>query len=219
MAEYYPVFLDIEKFSCLVVGGGEVAGRKISSLYQAGAEIRVVSPDFFPQTRELCETAEICCVSRSYDKNDLEGHNLVIAATSDTHLNKKISQQAISRNLLINVVDNKSLSNFIVPSSLARGPLQVAICTDGASPAMSAEIRRNLEEKFGEEFGRYLHTVQNLREKLKRKMPAEERREILLKAGDSEVYELLKEGEIETALSYLENLLPEELKDFLQDTV
>lgn len=219
MAEYYPVFLDLEKFSCLVVGGGEVAARKIESLFQAGADITVISSDFSPQTRQLCELAEINCQNRPYKENDMEGHDLVIAATSDSRVNEKISQQALSHNILLNVVDNKKLSNFIVPSSLVRGPLQLAISTDGASPAMSAQIRKKLEAEFGETFGRYLEIMQEVRELLKRELPADQRRQILLQAGGSEIYSFLAEEDIEAALSHLRELLPPELRDDLEDIV
>lgn len=216
MADYYPIFLDLEKFSCLVVGGGEVAARKIASLSQVGADITVISPEFAQQTRQFCADENINCKTKNYEKEDIKGHHFVIVATSDSQLNRKIAHQALDSNILVNVVDNKALSNFIVPASVSRGPLQLAISTDGASPALSAEIRKNLEEEFGEVFGRYLDIVQELRKLLKQKLPPEERRKILLEAGGEEIYNFLQQGDLSAALSHLKDLLPENINSQLE---
>lgn len=158
---YYPVFLDLKGRDCVVVGGGRVAGRKVSGLLKAGASVRVISPRLSVNLQKEKTKGRIRHISRPYRKSDLKGAFLVIAATDSYEENKKVSSDA--GNAPVNVVDTPSLCSFIVPSTVQRGPLVIAVSTSGKSPAMAKTIRMELETLYPDVFGTYLGSLGKLR--------------------------------------------------------
>jgi len=165
---YYPIFLDVCARKCLVVGGGEVALRKVRSLLEHGANLEVVAVTLCPELAELAECREISLRLKNYEKEDLKGTFLAIAATSQKRLNQKIARQARQLGVLVNVVDSPELSDFILPSYLHRGDLVLAVSTGGASPALARRVRMRLEGDFGEEYAALTDLVGEVRAELRR---------------------------------------------------
>jgi precorrin-2 dehydrogenase/sirohydrochlorin ferrochelatase len=163
---YYPIFLKVENRSCLVVGGGEVGARKVETLLNSGASVGVVSPELSPWLERKVRAGAIELVGSHYDEHQLEGCFLVIAATDDLELNSRIAGDAEKRGLLCNVVDYPQEGNFILPSLVQRGALTVAISTSGKSPALARQLRQELEERFGEEYGEFLKIMGAVRARL-----------------------------------------------------
>lgn len=180
--DYYPAFLNLSGKKCVVVGGGKVAERKISALVRAGASVRVISPELTSVLERFKSSGAINHVGRGYRKGDLKGAFLVIAATSSENVNRAVSGEAP---FLVNVVDVPELCNFIVPAVVKRGPLAVAVSTGGASPAMAAEIRRELELFYGNEIGRYLVFLRRLRKEAMKTIADKYTREAFLKSAAS----------------------------------
>ncbi len=162
-ASYYPAFLNIKEKQCIVIGGGKVAERKVISLLECGAKIKIISPSLTKRLQKEKNNGTISHVSRNYRSGDLEGVFLVVAATSDDEINKEIAAEA---SCLVNVVDYPDIANFIVPSIIKRGLLTIAISTSGASPAMSRAIRKELETIYSKEFSKYLIFLKKLRKKI-----------------------------------------------------
>jgi precorrin-2 dehydrogenase/sirohydrochlorin ferrochelatase len=176
--DYYPVFLNLNGKKAVVVGGGKVAERKVTSLIAAGADVTVVSPSL---TRGLLKTlseGRIRYISRLYRKNDVKGAFLVIAATDSPDTNRRISKDAPA---LVNVVDVPAECNFIAPSVVRRGQLLIAISTGGASPAFSKVLRKELQACYGPEFSGYLKFVKEIRFKAMAAIPQSRKRERFLK--------------------------------------
>lgn len=148
MNRMYPIFLKLEGVKCLVVGGGEVASRKIKALLECGASVLATSHEFNAEIKDLASSDNLRLDQRCFIDKDLEGMLIVIVATDDMDVNKSISKKAMERGLLVNVVDQPELCNFYVPSSLTRGDLKIAISTAGKSPATAKKIREFLEEQF-----------------------------------------------------------------------
>ena len=157
---YYPICLELKGRSCLVVGGGKVALRKIKALQGAGANVTVVAPDIDP------EITDAVCEQREFQPGDLDGHFLIVIATSNNNLNREISEMAKQRKILVNVVDDKDLSDFIVPSIVDRDPLLISISTSGHAPYLSKKIRERLEEEFGTEYSKLPNLLKSYRSKL-----------------------------------------------------
>ena len=134
---YYPIFLDISGRKCVVVGGGQVALRKVKMLFEHGANIEVISPDLCPELDKLAENGKIKALRRRYQIGDLRGALIAIAATSDSATNQEVVKEARSGRILVNVVDSAEDSDFIVPSRLQRGNITIAISTAGLSPALA----------------------------------------------------------------------------------
>ena len=190
---YYPAFLDLRGKMAVVVGGGEVALRKIEALLAVGAVVRVVAPEIHHDVEELERRGALRIERRSYRTGDLEGAVLVIAATSRPEVNRAVSQEASSRNVLLNVVDSPALSSFIVPSVVRRGDLTVAISTSGLSPALARRLRQKLEATLVPEYGGFLRLLGGMRDRVRRELPALRQREAFwTEVVDSDVFELYR---------------------------
>jgi len=162
---YYPAFIVLEGKKCVVVGGGRVAQRKVADLMRAGALVTVISPVLTPVLLRLSKNGRISHKKRRMRHSDLNKAFLAIAATDDEETNLRVAQLSRGNNILVNIADHPELCTFIVPSSFSRGPLQVAISTSGASPALARAIKKDMEARYGSVFGRYLRKVQSLRKK------------------------------------------------------
>lgn len=160
--KYYPAFLDLKNKRAVVIGGGKVAERKVRGLIKAGASVKVVSPSLTSALENLSEKGKVSHVRRNYRKGDIKGAFIVIAATSSGETNKKLARDA---DCLVNVIDSPSDCDFIVPSVVKRGPLTIAVSTEGASPAVSRAVRKEIEKYYDREFSRYLRFVESVREK------------------------------------------------------
>jgi len=163
---YYPVFLDIAGKKCVVVGGGEVAFRKVNTLLENGAEVEVISPELCP---ELEATREISISHRPYQPGDLAGAFLAIVATDNRETNHQIAMEARSRGVLVNVVDDVEYCDFILPSLVHRGDITIAISTAGKSPALARKLRTRLEKEFGEEYAVLVRIIEEIRREIKRR--------------------------------------------------
>ena len=164
--KYYPVHLDINNRSALVVGGGGVGTRKVRTLLDCGARVKVVSLETSEQLRDLAASGEIVLEERSYQSDDLSDMFLVIGATNDEKLNRQISSDADRLNTLCNIADRPEVCNFILPSIVHRDDLVITISTSGKSPALAKKLRKTLENQFGEEYGTLLRLMGAIRKKL-----------------------------------------------------
>ena len=141
MTQYYPAYLNITGRRTVVIGGGEVAERKVAQLVASGADVTLVSPDATPELERLASERRVRWIRRPYAPGDLAGAWLAIAATDDTDLHRSIHAEAEREKTLLNVVDVTELCGFIAPSIVQRGPVTVAISTGGASPALARKLR------------------------------------------------------------------------------
>jgi len=167
MASLYPIGLKIDGRRCLVVGGGRVALRKTRGLIESGACVTVVAPAIDAAFSGLGDEGKLAIIERNFEQTDLEGAVLVIAATDDEALNRRVKAEAEGRGVWCNVADVPDLCDFFLPSVVRRGSLQIAISTDGKAPALASALRRILEDEIGEEYERVLAAVQVLRGRLR----------------------------------------------------
>jgi len=165
---YYPIFLNISGKRCVVVGGGQVALRKVKVLLEHRASVEVISPDACPELNKLAEDGEISVLPRSYRAGDLEGVCIVIAATGDKGINLEVAQEARRKVALVSVVDDQGNSDFIAPSYVRRGDITIAVSTAGRTPALARKIRTRLEEDFGDEYASLARLIGEVRTEIKR---------------------------------------------------
>lgn len=144
----YPVMLNMNARQAVVVGGGDVAARKVADLLDAGAIVKVISPDFNSEILTLSEKYgdRLVLVKKVYEKNDLDTAVLVFSATNDSTVNAEVFTEAEEKNILINAVDDPPNCSFYVPSFVRKGDLLFSLSTGGASPAMAARLRREIEK-------------------------------------------------------------------------
>src|SRR3972149_7637970 len=190
MSKFYPIYLDVKDKKCVIVGGGKVAYRKVCSLKEAGAEVVVVSPETCP---EIADKKDIALIKKDYDENILDGALLVIAATDNEAVNKKVSLDARKRNIIVNVVDHPELCSFIVPSTINRGDLCISISTGGASPAVAKSIREKLEDVFGSEYEEYLNLLTKMRSIAMSDIKnSAKRRKVLQRMAEKDILDIMK---------------------------
>jgi len=151
--QYLPIFMDIKNKNVLVVGGGEVASRKVDLLLSASAKVTVLSPRLNETLERYRDDAKITAIIDGYNSDYLGDYVMVWVTTDDTLLNKQVWQDCCERNLLVNVADQQELCEFITPSIIDRSPLQIAISSGGASPVLIRYLREKLEALLPETLG------------------------------------------------------------------
>lgn len=177
----YSIMLDVKERDAIVVGGGQVAYRKVVGLLQAGASVTVVSPNINEDMQHLHVKNMIVWKEKVVEKMDIQEAFIVIAATNDQHVNERIAS-FIDKHQLINVVDHPKVSNFHVPATLERGDLTISVATGGASPILAKVIRDELAERYSFEYEDYLTFLSIAREKVKKQhITKQKKRELLQK--------------------------------------
>ncbi|MBW1701362.1 MAG: bifunctional precorrin-2 dehydrogenase/sirohydrochlorin ferrochelatase [Deltaproteobacteria bacterium] len=209
---YYPIFLDLKGKTALVVGGGNVAERKIEALLDCGAKINIISSRLTDKLKKIVEVYGIGHLNEEFSEKHLEGVFLVIAATNDKQLNHKISKIAKKMGLLINAVDQLPDCNFIVPSIVKRGDLLIAISTSGKSPALAQNIRKQLDTQFGSEYEDFLVLMGRVRKEILTKgLSQEENSRIFHEIVESDILVALAKDDLKRVESTLRRILPEDV--------
>jgi precorrin-2 dehydrogenase / sirohydrochlorin ferrochelatase len=163
---YYPLFLDISRRRCVVVGGGNVAERKVGRLLDCGASVEIVGRTLTPALSALKEKGRIIHHEADYEKSRIRGAFLVIGATDSDTVNERISRDARALEIPVNIVDDPARCDFILPSIVERGDLSIVVSTGGKSPALAKKLRKDLEAAFGPEYGILAEILGELREKV-----------------------------------------------------
>ena len=206
--EFLPIFIDIKGRSCLLVGGGEVAARKAELLLKAGGNVRIVSPQLTSGLARLTDEGKLAHRAGTFAESDLDGVELVIAATDDPAVNEQVSVLAKARHLPVNVVDAPELCSFIVPSIIDRSPVVAAISTGGRSPVLARLIRARLETLIPAAYGRLADLAARWRERvIARFRNSEERKAFWDQVLDGAVAEMVFSGQEDLAEQALERAL------------
>jgi len=163
---YYMACLDLRGRSCLIVGGGPVALEKAEGLVAAGADVTVVAPEIVDGLRAL----GVELVEREYRTGDLDGQFLVVAATADLGVDRRIYEDAERARVFCNAVDTPDLCSLILPSVHRDGPIAVAVSTGGASPALARRIRLELASHIRPEYAQIARDLRALRPWAKRNL-------------------------------------------------
>lgn len=171
MTAFFPLYVNIVGKCCVVVGGGSVAERKVNDLLEAGAKVRVVSPEITPRLQEQVQAAAIEWLPTGYTLNTIEDAWLVFAATNVRSVNAQIAHEANTRRLFVNVVDAPEEGSFIVPSVVRRGDLCLSVSTGGANPLLARRIAEELQGYFGQEYSLLVELLGHMRAYTKERTP------------------------------------------------
>ncbi len=205
---YLPIFIDLTRSQCLVVGAGEVAHRKIETLLKAKAGVVVVSKTACTAVAAMAAAGDIKLELRGYIPTDMNSPSLVIAATGDHALNKCIADDARRCRIPVNVVDNPALCSFIMPSIVDRSPVVIAVSTGGAAPVLARILRTKLETIIPASYGRLADLMHDFRGTVREKLPhGIARRRFWEQAATGSVAERMFEGKDQAAVEELEKLL------------
>ena len=204
--KYFPFFMELSKQSILLIGGGEVAERKLDLLLKANASVTIVSPEFTSYIEELFVNKNINPVKDYYNIKYLTSASFafVIAATNDESLNEQIAKDANDNKILVNVVDKPKICDFIFPSILERGPITVAVSTGGASPVLARMLRTKLETMIPGAYGRLAKIVSENRIPIRKKLVNSKSNGIFWEQMlNGKFLELVLSGQDEEAIKFL----------------
>lgn len=169
--DYFPLFIDLKNKDCLVVGGGEVAFRKVTALRRAGARVHVVARQFNDDWESLADDDQVLVYQQDYQPDCLSGKTLVIAASNDLETNAAIYKHATQINIPINVVDNPQLCSFVFPAIVERDPITIAICSNGNAPVLARLLRAKIETMIPFQYGQLADLAKRYRNKVKHAFP------------------------------------------------
>lgn len=204
--QLYLAAIDLAGARALVVGGNDVAAEKIVSLRAAGAQVTVVSPSIGDEVRS-CAGDSVRLVERQYHSGDLDGHLLVVATTGDDALAEKVSADAKSRDMLVNVADVPRLCNFILPTVMRRGPIAIGVSTAGTSPALAQRIRSEIEAAIDPAYAELAAELHALRGWARASLDSYEQRKRFFDSivnGSPDPIELLRTGKRDELRSLIE---------------
>lgn len=192
-APLYPLFLSLHGRGCVVVGGNEMAEGKIRELLDADAKVRVIAPVVNEQIAAWSQTGRLRWDARPYESGDLSDA-FVAVSVADSETNAKVFEEAETRKILCNAVDDVKHCNCYASAIVRRGPLQIAISTAGQSPALAQRLRKELEEQFGAEYALWVKRLGELRSRLfqDRGISSDSRRAILHEQASASAFEAFR---------------------------
>ncbi len=208
--ETLPIFLKLDGQPCAVIGGGEVAARKVALLLDAGARVTVTAPKLCGTLAELVHDGRVAHRETVFRAEAIDDVALVIAATGDRAVNADVSRLARSRRIPVNVVDDPALCSFILPAIVDRSPVVIAVSTGGASPVLARLLRARLEALIPATYGQLATLVQRLRERVKQRLPQPARRPFWEKVLQGPIAELVFSGRAARAEQALERAIEDE---------
>ena len=212
---FCPLHIDLKNRSCLVIGGGKVAWRKVQVLLSYLAGVTVVSPDLSPEMQKAMESGKIEYLADTYRPAYLKDKFLVICATDNAEVNRRAAGDCINRGILVNSVSEPDMCTFFFPAVAKKGLLTVSVSTAGSSPALARRIRDLLEENLSPEYGEILAFLYEVRPLVIRRISDKKRRKELLEylAGE-EFFSRFKSLQRSEAAGLVEKMISEiETKD------
>jgi siroheme synthase-like protein len=201
---HYPLFLNISGKSCIVMGGGKIAERKVAMLLKFNAEVKLISPKITGALSKLSKSGKIEVIEREYEDGDLEGASLVFAATNRREINERIKKEAQTKGIPVNVVDDPVLCDFIVPSIVKKGPIIIAVSTSGVLPSLSKKLRKEISEYITADYIKYAHIIGKFRKLLIEKVENRKKRaEIMAEISKTDMKELINMSTKEITAKFL----------------
>ena len=207
---FYPVYLNLKGRRVVVVGGGEVAERKVESLLESEACITVVSPEVTRSLNVLADQNQIEWHHRKYMNGDCAGAALVFSATDDPEVNRAVYAEATALGIFVNTADQPALCSFIMPAVVRRGDIGIAISTSGSSPALAARLRRKISRVIGPEYAQFSQLMVRARKEIRSRVASERgRKELHYRIIDSDIIKLLRRNDREAAERRLNEMIQE----------
>jgi precorrin-2 dehydrogenase len=176
----YPIFLKLEGHKVLIVGGGPIAEQKIEAVLRSATDVTVVSPQITPRIRLWAHQGRIKYQGVEFRPGMTRGYFLVISCTDSEETNRAVYHEARENGALANAVDDPQYCDFYAPAVVSRGEFQIAISTNGNSPALSQYVRKKLENEFGPEYESWTGWLGRMRDVMRKVLPRTERRKELL---------------------------------------
>ncbi len=213
--KYYPVYLNITDRMCVVVGGGDIAERKIVRLLECGASVVVVGKKLGPKLDDMKSEGKIKHIASDYQEEHIRNAFMVIGATDRDDVNERIYRDAKGNGIPANIVDDPDRCDFILPSIFSQGDLQIAISTGGKSPALAKKLRLEMEKNYGPEYKTLLDIMGAVREKVTtRGRPSEENKKLFESLLNSDILRYIREKNISKIKKIVNDLAGENIDGY-----
>ena len=148
ISTFYPVLINLHKFPCLVIGGGQVAFRKVQSLLSYNVKITILSPNICKPLKALIKKNKIKLIPQPYSKEYIESYKIIFSATNKRKINQQVFNDCKTENKLLNVVDVPDLCDFILPAVVQRGDLTISVSSQGRAPFFAKEMKNKIDHIF-----------------------------------------------------------------------
>jgi len=205
---FYPIYLNLKGKRVVVIGGGEVAERKVESLLDTDASINVISPEVTARILKLASERRVELDRRLYRDGDCSGATLVLSATDDDATNRSVFEEARKAGALVNTADQPALCDFIMPAVVRRGDIAIAISTSGTSPGLAARLRQKIARLIGPEYGHLAQLLSEARPLIRRRIPEQaDRKELQYRILDSDIMSYLRNNDIAGAERRLREII------------
>jgi precorrin-2 dehydrogenase / sirohydrochlorin ferrochelatase len=213
-APHYPMFLNLSGRSVVIVGDGPSLERKASTFLRYGADVTIISPEATGRLREMAVEGSINLEQREYARGDLEGVALVICTGASEAVSRAVYLDADARGCPVNVGGTPESCNYLIPTSLRRGPLQISISTSGAAPSVAKRLRDEIKASYGEEWGTYVTLLGSIRALAIDRIPEPaERDDVLAEVAAADLLSRIAAGEVLDAESVLAEFAPQATAD------
>lgn len=208
MPQFYPIFLNLTGKNCLVIGGGQVAARKVQSLLDCGAQVEVISPALTDSLQTMQTHGAFIWTKREFLPGDEKGRFLLFAATGDRALNRQVAELCWKEPCFFNAVDDPEACDFYVPAVIRQGSVAAAVSTTGASPLFAAFLRDEMTGIISEEAGKMAAILESTRERTRKaKVPYATKKKMYQEILAMNWRELLQEGKEEEVRENVEQCI------------
>lgn len=208
----YPINLNISGHLCVVIGGGAVATRKISSLLCCDARVRVISPEISSGIQQFIDKHQLEWLPRGYIPGDLQGASLAFALTDRPEVQSQVAIEAKELGIPINIGDNPEACTFQTAATIRQGDLLISISTGGGSPALAAAIRKEMELQYGPEYGTLVTLLSEIRNRTNKQSSSQEQHKVLVeKILQTNVLSFLKDKDWQQLQTQLFEILPQDM--------
>lgn len=210
-AGFYPILINLQRLNCLVVGGGKVACRKITSLLKFNADITVISPGISKPIMEIAKQGRIKVIKKSYSSKFIENMGLVLCATDNPKINKMVRKDCTEKGVLLNVADEPALCDFILPANVIRGNLTISISSQGKAPFFTKEMKGRLERFVDPVYEEIFRLAEEFRNEimLNKKLDTKAKAELFNKFTSKDWQKILAENGKKSDEIYIKELLDE----------
>jgi len=215
----FPVFLKLKAQPCLVIGPGREFWARVAALLRAGARVTVLAPELPPEVAAQVETGALAWIPRHPREGDLEGFFLVVSCLDDREANRRLFAEAQRRGVLFNALDDPGHANFSFPARLQRGPLTLAIATEGKAPALAVRLKEKLARIIGPEYGALAELMAEVRPEVTDRIKAfADRRRLWYRIVDSQVLEYLRAGQEARARALIREMIERAREEVAHET-
>jgi precorrin-2 dehydrogenase/sirohydrochlorin ferrochelatase len=207
---FYPILVNLQRFHCLVVGGGNVAYRKVLSLLEFNARITVISPRLGKPLIDLFNQNKIGVIRKNYSKEFIKNYKIVFCATDNPDINKVVREDCTSEGILLNVADNPPLCDFILPANVRRGDLTISVSSQGKAPFFTKEIKKKIDRFISPDYKEIFDLAGEFRKQVLKNKKTESIKSRLFKSFTSKNWEkTLSENRKRSGQFYIQKILRE----------